>query len=132
MAVNDVKKFYEAILQDSALRQEIDAISQGHKGETIDEVKALSIIEQEVLPLAARMGFFFTLQDFQQYGTEMQSSSDAGRALSDEEMQLVAGGTNMACVGFGLNVGLNGGLNGLCIGLGFTSNGFCCAIGVTQ
>jgi hypothetical protein len=112
------KKNYDAILQDCVLRQKFEEISQGHKGEIIDEAKALSIIEQEVLPLAARMGFFFTMNELQQYGTEMHSS-DAGRELNDAEFQVVAGGANMACVGFGINVG-----EGL--------NGFCCGIGVTQ
>ena len=57
----------------------------------MDEVRALSIIEKEALPLAAQLGYSFTIDDVKSYELAMQQAKN-GCEMSDEEMEAVTGG----------------------------------------
>ena len=91
MSVENVKKFYEAVAQDEALKQKFVQLSQKYQGQPMDEEKAMALTEQEVLPLAAQMGYSFTMDDLNGYGEEMKQAK-MGCELSEEEMQAVTGG----------------------------------------
>ena len=91
MSVENVKKFYEAISQDEALKQKFVELSQKYQGQPMDEVRALSIIEKEALPLAAQLGYSFTIDDVKSYELAMQQAKN-GCEMSDEEMEAVTGG----------------------------------------
>ena len=91
MSVETVKKFYEALAQDKALQQKVAELSQKYQGQTMDEAKTISVMEQEALPLAKQMGYSFSMEDLKAYETEMQQAK-MDCELSDEEMQAVTGG----------------------------------------
>jgi len=91
MSVENVKKFYEAVSQDEAMKQKFIALSQKYQGQPMDEAKGMSIFEQEALPLAQQMGYSFSMDDLKAYEMEMKQSK-MNCELSDEEMQVVAGG----------------------------------------
>ena len=91
MSVENVKMFYEAVSQDEALKQKFAQLAQKYQGQPMDEVRALSLMEQEVLPLAAQLGYSFTIDDVKSYELAMQQAKN-GCEMSDAEMEAVTGG----------------------------------------
>ena len=77
--------------KDESLKQKFVELSQKYQGQPMDEVRALSIMEQEALPLAAQMGYSFTIDDVNSYELEMQKATN-GCEMSDAEMEVVTGG----------------------------------------
>ena len=100
MSVENVKKFYEAVSQDESVKQKFVELSQKHQGEEMDEAKGMSLMEQEALPLAAQMGYSFTMDDLKAYGVEMQQAN-VNRELSDSELEAVTGGGYFCIYGGG-------------------------------
>lgn len=99
MSTENVKKFYEAISQDESLKRKFVELSQKYQGQQIDETKAMTVVEQEALPLAAQMGYSFSKDDLKIYGEEMKQAN-MNCELSEEELQAVAGGA-LTCFGIG-------------------------------
>ena len=91
MSTENAKKFYEAVAQDEAMKQKFVELSQKYQGQPMDEAKSISLMEQEALPIAAQMGYSFTMDDLKAYGEEMQQAN-MNRELSDSELEAVAGG----------------------------------------
>jgi len=91
MSGKNVKKFYEALSKDEVLKQKFVELSQKHKGQPMDEAKITVVMEQEALPLAAQMGYSFTIDDVKSYELEMQQAKN-GCEMSDAEMRVVVGG----------------------------------------
>ena len=114
MSVENVKKFYEAISQDETLKQKFVELSKKYQGQPMDEVKGMVITEQEFLPLAAQMGYSFTMDDLKAYGEEMKQAN-MNRELSDSELEAVVGG-KFVC--FVIGAGDQG---GFCLGIGLDS-----------
>ncbi len=113
MSVENVKKFYEVLAQDKEMQQKFTDLNQKYQGQQMDEAKAMSVMEQEGLPMAAQMGYSFTMDDLKAYGEEMKQAN-VNCELSDEEMQAVTGGV-FACV-------IGGGGDGVvCVGIGVGS-----------
>jgi predicted ribosomally synthesized peptide with nif11-like leader len=118
MSVENVKMFYESVSQDEALKQKFVEISQKYQGQPMDEAKAMAVTEQEVLPLAAQMGYSFTMDDLMAFGEEMKQEN-INRELSDAELAAVAGsdGTQLVCAFIG--VGDGAGASGFCLLVGY-------------
>ena len=114
MSIENVKKFYEAVSNDESLKQKFVELSQKYQGQLMDEVRALSIMEQEALPLAAQMGYSFTIDDVKSYELAMQQAK-TGCEMSDEELQAVSGGT-FVCILIGA-----GDQGGFCVVYGMDS-----------
>ena len=57
MSVENVKKFYTALSQDEALQKEFVELAKKYQGQPMDETKAMSLMEQEVLPVAKQRGY---------------------------------------------------------------------------
>ncbi len=91
MSVENVKKFYTALSQDEALQKEFVELAKKYQGQPMDETKAMSLMEQEVLPVAKQKGYSFSIADVNAYGEEMKHA-DLNRELSDLELQAVTGG----------------------------------------
>ena len=117
MSIENVKKFYEAVSQDESLKQKFVELSKKYQGEALDETKMKSITENDVLPLAAQLGYSFTMDDLKAYSEEMKQAN-MNRELSDEEMQAVAGGGSLICAVIG--VGSN---SGFCVIIGYAQEG---------
>ena len=129
MSVENVKKFYEAVSKDEALKQKFVQLSQKYQGQPMDEVRVWSIMEQEALPLAAQMGYSFTIDDVKSYDLAMQQAK-MGCELSDEEMQAVTGGetitgfcfvigySNISWSGWGSEGSYDAFMTGFCVGPG--------------
>ena len=110
MSVENVKKFYEALSQDEAMKQKFVELSQKYQGQPMDEVKAAAVMEQEGLLLAKQQGYSISMDDLKSYGKILNPAEMNGE-LSDEELQAVVGGTT----------------EGRCAVLGYYSNGkFAC------
>lgn len=129
MSIENVKSFYEALSQDELLRQKITELSQKHQGAAMDEAQAAWIFAQEVLPLAAKQGLSFTMEELRQYGTELRQTNN-GHELGDAELVAVTGGCDsLQCFALGQNLG---DYNGFCFLLGFNNTGgFCLLFGYT-
>lgn len=113
MSVENVKKFYEAVSKDELLKQKFVELSQKYQGQPMDEEKAMSVMEQEGLPMAEQMGYSFSLDDLKVYGEEMKQAN-MNRELSDEEMQAVVGGSGTE--------------SGFCILIGFMHSTWTCSL----
>ena len=133
MSVENVKKFYEMLSQDEAMKQKFVELSKEYQGQQMDEAKTVSLLAKEALSLATQMGYSFTMDDLLTYGEEMQQA-DMNRELSEEEMTAVTGGgcsgTNR-CIFIGVP---SGDFSGFCflygeIKHGDTASTECCAIG---
>lgn len=96
MSIENVKKFYEVITQDESIKQKLIELSPKHQGETMDEAKSKLLLEQEILTLATKMGYSFSLEEWKQFGAMTKQLHDECE-LSDEEMQTVSGGSHMDC-----------------------------------
>ena len=130
MSVENVKKFYEALVQDKMIQQRFNELNQKYQGVTVDATKADAILEQDLLPLAKELGYEFTLAEIKAYGEEMKQAH-MPQELSDAELQAVAGGgASLICVALGFNEGFNHVHGfGYCLLLGFNgAGGFCCLI----
>ena len=115
MSIESVKKFYEVLSQDESLKQKFMELSQKYQNQPMEEAKYMSIMEKEALPLAAQMGYSFTMDDLKSYGEEMKQA-DMNRELSDEEMQAVVGGAGDLCVILGVPAN---GTSGFCLMVGY-------------
>ena len=51
MSIENVKKFYEAVSQDEALKQKFVELAQKYQGQPMDETKSMEIMEREGLSL---------------------------------------------------------------------------------
>ncbi len=122
MSVENVKKFYEVLSQDESLKQKFVELSQKYQGQPMDEAKAMSLMEQEALPIAKQMGYSFTVDDWKAYGEEMQQAK-MGLELSDTELAAVAGGGCYS--GFCLLIGWRHYDNGRGYTSDWTGVGFC-------
>jgi len=129
MSNENVKKFYEAIRQDEALKQKFMELSQKYQGEPMDEAKRMSVFEKEALPLAALISYSFTVDDLKQYEMETQQAN-MNRELSDEELEAVTGGDCGSCSGIGAGFG-SFQMTITCShnGINFTDNYFCIGLG---
>ena len=96
MSVETVKKFYDALAKDEALKQKFMDLSKQYQGKPLDEAKVMELAELEFLPLAKQMGYDFSLADLRGYGEQMKQGCQ-GAELSEEEMKAVAGGV-FVCV----------------------------------
>ena len=85
MSVENVKKFYEALVQDKMIQQRFNELNQKYQGVTVDATKADAILEQDLLPLAKELGYEFTLTEIKAYGEEMKQAHMDGD-LSDAEL----------------------------------------------
>ena len=121
MSVENVKKFYEAVSKDELMKQKFVELSQKYQGQPMDEAKAMSVMEQEGLPMAAQMGYSFTMDDLKSFEQEMQQAR-TGCEMSDEELQAVAGGG--AHLNFCFIIGVDGDTGDIkyagCFFVGFT------------
>ena len=115
MAVDDVKKFYEAMSKDKEMQQKFMDIFQKYQESPMDEGRAVEIMNQEVLPLAQHMGYSFSMDDLKAYGEKMMQKY-GNCELSEEEMQSVAGGAILG-VDFFCIIG-GGGSGVVCVFLG--------------
>ena len=131
MSIENVKKFYECVAQDEAVKQKFAELAQKYQSEALDADKVAVVFEQEVLPLAAQIGYPFSLDDLKACGEEMQQAN-MNRELSDGEMEAVTGGGLISVI-VGLNEGTVTGTDvshGMCGFLGFNNTGgFCFIIG---
>ena len=130
MSVENVKKFYEALVQDKMIQQRFNELNQKYQGMAMDAAKADAIMEQDLLPLAKELGYEFTLAEIKIYGDALKQTKMQNE-LIDEEMEAVAGG-GLICVGVGFNedVRVVIDVKGYCVLLGFNdTGGFCFLIG---
>lgn len=103
MSTENVKKFYDAVSKDEALKQKFVELSRKYQGQQMDEAKVMTLIEQEALPLAAQMGYSFTMDDLKSYGEEMKPAN-MNCEMSDTEMEAVTGGQGLNfCIFVGLD-----------------------------
>ena len=126
MSVENVKKFYDVLAKDEALKQKFMDLSKKHQGKPLDEAKAMELAELEYLPLAKQMGYEFSLDDLKSYGDQVKQGCQ-GAELSEEEMKAVAGGI-FGCIicGGGDKYETDG--RGGCIFIGTDSTGNMCII----
>ena len=131
MSIENVKKFYDSISQDEALKQKFAELSQAYQGQPLDEVKALELAEEKILPLAKQLGYAFTMDDVKMFGEEMKQAYLNGEMDDNELMAVTGGGGSLYCVLLGFNERPLESQNfGACVFLGFNgAGGFCCLIG---
>ena len=133
MSVENVKKFYEVLTKDEALKQKFMDLSKKHQGKPMDEAKAMELAELEYLPLAKQMGFEFTLDDLRSYSDQVKQGCQ-GAELNEEEMKAVAGGV-FVCVfiGAGDKTDFTSRPIAFCVLVGADcEQNMCCIIGVTS
>ena len=124
MSTENVKKFYEAVSQDEVMKQKFVELSQKYHGQQMDEEKVSLLLEKEALPLAAQMGYSFTMEDLKTYGEEMQQAN-MDCELSESELEAVSGGVMVCFIG-------GGGDGGVCVFYGLGPNGICALVGSTH
>lgn len=90
MAKENVGKFFEAVMADEKKKQKLGEITEKFAGKEVDETQLTPVLEEHVLPMAANMGFSFTLEELRAYRQEQYQASGQ---VSDEELEAVAGGS---------------------------------------
>jgi len=124
VSVENIKRFYDALAKDEALRNMFKEIAKKYEGQKPDDEQADSICEKELIPFAKSAGYDFTLEELKEYSRD--AAKPATRQLSEEELAAVAGGTCVCVVsGYG-NLG-NGILCGCGIGGWGQGEGQLCA-----
>lgn len=122
MSMENVKQFYQLVVTDQELRQQLTVLSEQSEVQAMDQYKVASLIEQQIIPIATQRGLPFTMEDLERFNQELKEASENGE-LSVEELDSVAGGLGGGagagfCVGFGI---------GGAVGFGF---GACFIIGI--
>ncbi len=96
MSMENVRKFYEVLSQDTDLQQKFKEKSESLSGKwsgALEEEHLEDLFLKEILPIALEAGFEFSFQDLQEYSAESKKKSE----LMDEELDAVVGGNNI-CV----------------------------------
>lgn len=75
MSIENVKKFYEALDTDETLRKKFAAVFELYQDEPLDSNKAARLIAEEILPLAAKHGMPFVLDDLRRHEVFLWQSS---------------------------------------------------------
>ena len=91
MSVENAKRFYEAVSQDKEMQQQFIDLSRRHQGKPMDEKQLTALVNEEIIPMADKMGFRFSAEDLKQLEKE-RTQSAAGKEMSEAEMQAVSGG----------------------------------------
>lgn len=122
MSTENVQKFYEAVASDEGLRLKLTELSQSHGKEEMNASKVESLLEKEILPLAAQMGWEFSLADLQRYAEELQPSQ-LQEDLSEDELAAVSGGKGICLlIGDNYHDGNPGDCGCIVVGHGDSSN----------
>jgi pantothenate synthetase len=119
MAQENVKLFKEKLLGSEELKAKLKAAEEAYTGDKADAEK---IAEAIIIPLAKEAGLPFTVE-------ELKAAKEAEKqegALSDKELESVAGGKSVDKLGFCLFIG--GGVGGSCAEL--IGAGFCFGVGI--
>ncbi len=96
MSKENVKLFYEILSKDKSLQEKTTAIGKKYAGQKLDETQMEVIYQKELIPLAKKEGYDFTLTEIQDYASE--TKKPAMREISEEELATVAGGEYCMCV----------------------------------
>ena len=108
---NNVQSFYEAVVKDAALREQLAALEKEVAGKELTAAEREAFIREKVLPVAKAAGFDLTLEELKAY-------QPTKGELSDQELSEVSGGA-CGCVVIGASKG-----NG-CALLGAGNDMFC-------
>ena len=81
--MENVKKFYDALTTNEALKAKAAKLNEKHAGTKPDE----TALAKEIIAFAAAEGYSFTQEELTAYSESMKKSS-----LSDDELEAVAGG----------------------------------------
>ena len=100
MAKEDIKKFRNLLISDSAFQEKLLKASESYTGAQDEK----SVFNNLLLPLAKEQGFSATYEEFKEYIGAFAGDSES--ELSEDELELVAGGKNS---GIGLCVFVGGG-----------------------
>jgi len=79
--VENVKKFYDALVSDKGVKERATALNEKYKGEQPNE----DIVKSELLSFAKAEGYEFTADEFDAY-------SKQAKPVLDETTELAAGG----------------------------------------
>ncbi|RPJ85495.1 MAG: Nif11-like leader peptide family natural product precursor [Acidobacteria bacterium] len=94
MSQENLRKFYEAVINDESLKARLLVIGSSHGDQTPSQAEQDEIWENEILPLAESEGFEFTLKEVKEF--QASNRPTAGK-LTDEELEAVAGGIRCFC-----------------------------------
>lgn len=86
----------------------------------MDEAKRSEISAKYIVPLAAEMGYAFTVEELRTYEVDRLHSKGDGAELDNSELEAVAGGAGFGgCLGPGFAVNFGGGMICFIIGISF-------------
>lgn len=92
---NTVQSFYEAVVKDAALREQLVTLEKEVAGKSLTEVEREAFIREKLLPVAKAAGFDLTLEELKAY-------KPVTSELSAEELaEVSAGGNGCICVAVG-------------------------------
>lgn len=93
MPVENVKSFYAVVTKNEQLRLQLAEIPCKYQTEALDMNKADGLYEQQVFPLAAQLGFPFSMSDLRQYEEDLLNNiGRCGRELSETDLHKISGG----------------------------------------
>ena len=93
MAKENVKKFYEKLANDKALREKLAKAQESYTGDLNDRQ---TIVETVFLPIAKEAGFDFTAEELKAAERELVEE----KGISEEELENVSGGGGL-CIFIG-------------------------------
>ena len=109
MSIENLKNFYESIVNDDKIKTKLRELAQQYLDKEINEENRTLFVNKEILPMAAQMGFPFSVDDLRQYELELRQAH-MNCELSDAEMEAVTGGVtwNGFCISWGIFEGEQG------------------------
>lgn len=87
---NAVQSFYEAVVKDTVLREQLATLDKEVAGKDLTEAEQEAFIREKVLPVAKAAGFDLTIEELKAY-------QPTKGELSDQELSEVTGGKNCLC-----------------------------------
>ena len=87
---NTVQSFYEAVVKDAALREQLATLEKEVAGKDLTAAEQEGFIREKVLPVAKAAGFDLTLEELKAY-------QPTKGELSDQELSEVSGGASCGC-----------------------------------
>lgn len=90
MSKENIPQFYEALVKDEKRKKILLELSK--EGEPLNKDKRVELVKNHILPMAKEMGFEFTFEELDRYEAELFEQKNKGDELSDDELEVVAGG----------------------------------------
>lgn len=93
MSIQAIESFYIKIKKSESVQQELESIKKKLLNGRLSPLNAEEFIERGLIPLAKKLGFYFSLDDLMDYASKSHAEMlKQTKLLSEKELEAVSGG----------------------------------------